>query len=547
MLFAKILDLVGILGFLLGGLGLLIILFLLFKKKALAIIGLGALIGLLFKVVGINVHSVADAVIVVGTILFTLVSFKLGKKMDLSDVHERGKEWKEWLNVILTWTIPFALVSAAIIWYTTGFLSVDILWQLAVRWTLRGLVIGLTVLYYGWPMFTRQWVVSVGDRVIREFDIAKGVNKVLRILPPGWYYYVPLVFGLHRGSAEVEKIEIPISRILSRKVRRNLRDKIMIDEVVLLVRYEVVSLLKLVPKLGKKLWKRREKAEHFVKDKAVSLFRAELATRNLDGTLEEWKKIEDDVRKEMKLFKDYGLRIVSVLISNLKIPDGAPKGKGNGTQETQDKQNNTNDDTGKDKPEKKGFTHVALGIIVVLFIAAITVPIVARSIHELRLSSAVRPPSTRTVERPKKFKVVEYTKKEEKRELVEQQTKEEQIKTMEVLVSPIEEGVTIPIEVKKGQLLTISATGKVDIGRGLIGPNGEHGYVDYTMDSPYKHNVGGLEMWIGPNKNDNRYFVGSYFSKRVDHSGDSITLRVVESLYGYHDGNTGEFKVTVSY
>lgn len=123
---------------------------------------------------------------------------------------------------------------------------------------------------------------------------------------------------------------------------------------------------------------------------------------------------------------------------------------------------------------------------------------------------------------------------------------EQQIKTMEIRVPPVEKGVVVPIIIQKGQLVTISATGEVDIGRGPVGPDGEPGYLDYTMDSPYKHNVGGLEMWIGPDKNANRYFVGSYFSQRVEHSGDSITLRVIESIHGYRDGNNnGAFKVTI--
>ena len=117
-------------------------------------------------------------------------------------------------------------------------------------------------------------------------------------------------------------------------------------------------------------------------------------------------------------------------------------------------------------------------------------------------------------------------------------------------VLPIEQGIKLEtngskFEVLAGDIIEVIATGEVDIGRGPTNPHGEVGYEDRTMDSIYKDRVGGLEMWIGPDKESNRYFIGSYFNGQVAHSGIP-TFRIIESLHGYGDGNNrGAFRVTI--
>jgi DNA-binding winged helix-turn-helix (wHTH) protein len=117
-------------------------------------------------------------------------------------------------------------------------------------------------------------------------------------------------------------------------------------------------------------------------------------------------------------------------------------------------------------------------------------------------------------------------------------------------VLPIAEGIKLETDVQKFELSagdTIEAitTGEVDIGRIPVGPDGEPVYEDLSMDSPFKDHVGGLEMWIGPNKTLNRYFIGSRFNGEVNHSGVP-TFRVIESWHGYKDGNnSGSFQVTI--
>lgn len=99
---------------------------------------------------------------------------------------------------------------------------------------------------------------------------------------------------------------------------------------------------------------------------------------------------------------------------------------------------------------------------------------------------------------------------------------------------------------EQGDRVRIEVLGWVDIGRGRVGPDGEPGYRDATMDGPFKDRVGGVEMWIGPVKETNRYFVGSFFLQQVEHAGVP-TLRVIESINGYHDGNNqGAFQATIN-
>ncbi len=100
-------------------------------------------------------------------------------------------------------------------------------------------------------------------------------------------------------------------------------------------------------------------------------------------------------------------------------------------------------------------------------------------------------------------------------------------------------------KVKAGDHIEITASGCVDIGRIPVGPDGEFDYKDNSVDSPYKNRVGGLEMWIGDNKDyQDRYFIGRHFDTKVRHSGIP-TFRVIESVTGYNDGNIGAFKVTI--
>lgn len=118
-----------------------------------------------------------------------------------------------------------------------------------------------------------------------------------------------------------------------------------------------------------------------------------------------------------------------------------------------------------------------------------------------------------------------------------------------IVVPPIAQGAPLevdghPIEFAVGDDVEIVATGIADIGRGPFGPDGEPNYRDSTVDSKYKDKVGGLEMWIGQDKEANRCFIGSRFAGKVDYSGVP-TFRVIESLPGYKDGNSGAFIVTV--
>lgn len=107
-------------------------------------------------------------------------------------------------------------------------------------------------------------------------------------------------------------------------------------------------------------------------------------------------------------------------------------------------------------------------------------------------------------------------------------------------------------ETSNGRRFMVSAGDEIEIRvSGIVqvrsdgspsGPEGETGYRDPYVDSPYYDRVGGLEMWIGPDRRANRYFVGSYFRQRVSESG-FITFRVIDALSGYK--GTGSFRVTV--
>lgn len=119
-------------------------------------------------------------------------------------------------------------------------------------------------------------------------------------------------------------------------------------------------------------------------------------------------------------------------------------------------------------------------------------------------------------------------------------------------VPVIREGVRLEkggtrFEVREGEEIVVDADGLVDVGRGLFGPDGDTSTPDNTMDSPIKNHVGGLEMWVGLDKNTRHYFVGSQRNQviKVERSG-TLTFRVIESLNGYCDkNNSGFFTVMV--
>lgn len=114
-----------------------------------------------------------------------------------------------------------------------------------------------------------------------------------------------------------------------------------------------------------------------------------------------------------------------------------------------------------------------------------------------------------------------------------------------------EKGVTLKtktetLTLQKGDLLEVTATGQADIGRGLFGPEGERtGYRDTSLDSPFNDRPAGLEGWIGSKQDNHRFFVGARYSEKVTANG-TLTLRIIESIPGYTDGNNGGgFTVTV--
>ena len=98
----------------------------------------------------------------------------------------------------------------------------------------------------------------------------------------------------------------------------------------------------------------------------------------------------------------------------------------------------------------------------------------------------------------------------------------------------------------KGDEFEIVANGSVEV-RGvteaIVGPEGEYGYWDKSVDSPFYTKVGGLEFSIGP-LGANRYFAGRYYQGKSKYNGVPV-FRVIESVNGYQDGNDGAFNVTI--
>jgi hypothetical protein len=97
----------------------------------------------------------------------------------------------------------------------------------------------------------------------------------------------------------------------------------------------------------------------------------------------------------------------------------------------------------------------------------------------------------------------------------------------------------------QGEKFQVEASGAVEFSseHPLVGPKGLSDYYDYSVDSPFHHNVGGLEFSIGA-LGANRYFAGRYYSGVAKYA-DVPTFRVIESVNGYLDGNYGAFTVTV--
>lgn len=116
--------------------------------------------------------------------------------------------------------------------------------------------------------------------------------------------------------------------------------------------------------------------------------------------------------------------------------------------------------------------------------------------------------------------------------------------------SSLEEGIEVPVASGK---VKIEVSGTVDIGRGQVGPEGEPGYWDtsvdsYQYDASLKDHVGGCEIIIGGQLENGhivggtRMLVGRVWEGNI--SGPA-RLRVIESRNGYHDGNTGNYSAVI--
>jgi hypothetical protein len=76
---------------------------------------------------------------------------------------------------------------------------------------------------------------------------------------------------------------------------------------------------------------------------------------------------------------------------------------------------------------------------------------------------------------------------------------------------------------------------------------GMAGWYDPKVDSPFTNNVGGLEFAVGSLSADrtNRFLPGFHKNYVAQKSGP-LVFRVIERIDGYHDNNSGYFKVTVT-
>ena len=109
--------------------------------------------------------------------------------------------------------------------------------------------------------------------------------------------------------------------------------------------------------------------------------------------------------------------------------------------------------------------------------------------------------------------------------------------------------------INPGEDIEISVSGNVQVGtdRPVVGPEGETtGYFDTGVDSPYSRNVGGLEMWIGPNRGSQHYLLGSNVRQRFPEGGvptfriiDKLPMRMASGKMEGYQG-TGAFTVTIT-
>jgi len=317
-----------------------------------------------------------DVCVIIGAITFNICLFLVGLKVSKK---------KEVLRLTLLITLWYSLAGNAIICWLLPlvYLSDGLLWQELLKWSLRSAAIGLAAYYYLLPLF--RGAVEPNQIAVRVFLWAKDrKDRVRKLESPGWYYYPSILFGFRKVSKEIEKVKVPISQILSRRAKQEMKefeDRIMLDEAVLSVRYRITDLKKLVPHMG------RKKAEDYIKDETTSLLRANIAIRNLDGTLEEWKAIEKAVKQGMLPLKNFGVTISTVLIHNLKVPGTENKTKE--TQEVQKEKQTTTSDDSEDKvadrvePKKKGIAGVVFGVIILLIIGAIAIPIITNAIGNI--------------------------------------------------------------------------------------------------------------------------------------------------------------------
>lgn len=438
-----------------------------------------------------------DIGVIVGAIALNICLFLIGLKVD------KKREVLKWTLLITTW---YSLTGNAILCWLLPllYLSNGILWEEILKWSLRYGAMGMAVYYYLLPLF--KGAVEPNQVGARKF-LWDPNGRILKNLKPGWYYYIPLLFGLFKASAEIEKVEISIPEVLSKRARRQLpelKDRIMLDKAVLSVRYRVVDLKKLIPKMG------RRKAEDYIRDEAISLLRAQIGIRSLAATLDGWKAIEKTVKKEMLLFENFGVRIVTVLIHNLKVIHTENK-KEEGRETKKEKQNTSDDsEDDADKVEKKkGFAGVVVGIIVVLIIAAITVPIVTSAIKDVHL--------TQKSETPKK--VTEFY-----RPKVETQ-KVEKLMVRKFRISA-DRRWTRTVCFKGGEKIRVVAKGTWDgSGSDAVEPDlpcGPEGIVPpkWVEDlSPYPYQGGRIHELLGKTERGRLFSVGSSYEGVVEFPG----------------------------
>jgi hypothetical protein len=98
--------------------------------------------------------------------------------------------------------------------------------------------------------------------------------------------------------------------------------------------------------------------------------------------------------------------------------------------------------------------------------------------------------------------------------------------------------------INKGDYIEMELSGKANIGRGDVGPEGELGYGDRSVDSPFFDHVGGLEFSIG-SLSTNRYLASINTRFQSRYTGVPV-FRVIETRRGYLDGNSGGFTVRIT-